>query len=266
MTVKSAARVIEILELLAKHPEGLRVSDVSSSLGYPLSSTHALLKTLLERNYLIADTTGNTYRLGSRFFELGSRYLDSFDVLEVVKEPMRRMRELCDETISLGIFDGEEIVIVWKNESSKALRIGNPLGSRLPVHASAMGKSIIATWPEERALDFLQNKKLKKCTPHTKTNHDSLMRELDQVRQSGIAFDLQESTDGVCAVATSIDTRMGFVKESLAIVLPSARWNGENRKSLQDLLVAGAESINSILHGIGQTASLNRTGLVNDHS
>lgn len=249
MDVKSAARVLDIFELLAGRTEGLTVTEIGTHLGFPLSSTHALLKTLVNRGYLVMDPASRAYRLGARLFEVGNRYLEHLSVVDVAREPMRLMRELCDETISLGVFDGDRIVLVRKNESSRALRIGNPLGTRLPVHASAMGKAILAAWPEAEVLAFLKDEVLEAATPHTQTSRSSLLSILEEVRETGVAYDREESTEGVYAVAASLAEGKGRATASLAIVVPSVRARGAAWDRLPELLLVGAKAIGDLLQG-----------------
>jgi DNA-binding IclR family transcriptional regulator len=245
MKVKSALRVLDIFELLADQDQGLNVSEISTKLGFPLSSTHALLKTLISRGYLVLELTNRKYRLGARLFEVGNQYIEDLSVVDIARAPMRHMRELCDETISLGIFDGVNgIILIRKNESSRALRIGNPLGTRLPVHASAMGKAILATWSWPEVENLVEGRAL-----DNPVETSSLLKDLEGVKKTQIAYDMEESTEGVCAIATALNTGSNRSMTSLAIVVPSVRARGESWKRLPDLLLAGAGVIGDIYQG-----------------
>lgn len=245
MNVKSAVRVLDIFELLADQNQGLHVTEISSRLGFPLSSTHGLLKTLVSRGYLILGPTNRKYRLGARLFEVGNQYIEDLSIVDIAQVPMRQMRELCDETISLGIFDGiAGIILIRKNESSRALRIGNPLGTRLPIHASAMGKAIMATWPKSEVQklheSYMQNYQV---------STTQLFQILDEVKESGIAYDMEDTTEGVCAIATALDTGTNQATTSLAVVVPSVRAKGETWKQLPNLLIEGAKAISNQYQG-----------------
>lgn len=239
MSVKSASRVLDIFELLVDENQGLNVSDISSQLGFPLSSTHALLKTLTSRGYLVLEPGNRHYRLGSRLYQIGHQYREDLSVVDVAQATMRQMRELCDETVSLGVFDGNDgVILVRKNETSRALRIGNPLGTRLSIYTSAMGKAIMATWPKSKILTLAESN-----SGNTPQENAALLNTLDDARKKGFAFDMEESTRGVCAIATSLETETTQPASSLAIVVPSARANGEAWDHLPELLVAGAAAI-----------------------
>jgi IclR family transcriptional regulator, KDG regulon repressor len=261
MTVKSAARVVDILELLADHPGGLTMTEIGLRLGYPLSATHALVMTLLERDLLMQEKSSKRYRLGSWLFALGNQYLNNFSIVDIAKGPMRKMQELCDETISLGIIDGDKIVLVHRNESSKALRTVNPIGTRLPLHSSAMGKAILATWPEKEVVDFLKHHKLEALTPHSITDGQQLLKELREIKRTKIAYDLEESTEGVHALATAICGGNEKAKTSIAIVVPSVRAKGERWESLRNLLIAGKEAICRLAFGYETSEELSSDGI-----
>ncbi len=244
MSVKSAARVLDIFELLAEKNSGLNVSQISAQLGFPLSSTHALLNTLTSRDYLIVEPNNLIYRLGSRMFEVGNQYVESQSVVDVAQTTMRQMRKICDETISLGIYDGRDgIILVRKNESSRTLRIGNPLGTRLSIYSSAMGKAILATWPEEEVITLLKEAPDKKIRLKS-----AFLHILDEVRDSDIAFDIEESTEGVCAIAAALDTGATRSSASLAIVVPVVRAHGKEWERLPTLLIKGANAIVDCIH------------------
>lgn len=245
MSVKSAGRVLDIIELMSSRRRGLSVTEISYDLGFPISSTHALLRTLVERSYLMLDPVSRTYSLGARLFEIGSRYIEQVSLVDVVGEPMRRLRDRCDETISLGVLDGEGVIIVRKNESSRALRIGNPLGTRLPVDVSAMGKAILACWPVPDLIRFLEGVSPHRDKRATKADRHRLLQELEGIRQSGIAYDLEESTEGVCAVAAAIDEGEDPPRASIAIVVPSVRATGEPWEQLPSLLLSCVREIES---------------------
>jgi DNA-binding IclR family transcriptional regulator len=172
-------------------------------------------------------------------FEVGNKYVEGQSVVDVAKNPMRQMREICDETISLGLHDGfDGIILVRKHESSRALRIGNPLGTRLPIFSSAMGKAILSTWLDselEALIDSITNKNTKQKS--------TIFQDLEKARDSGIAFDIEESTEGVCAIATALDTGTTRSSASLAIVVPMIRAQGPEWDRLPKLLVAGANAI-----------------------
>lgn len=249
MSVKSAYRALEILELLAVQSAGLSVTEVANQLGYPSSSTYALLQTLVQREYVCAETDTQRYRLGAKLLEIGSKYLDNLDIVAFAHAPMRAMREECDETISLAVYSDGRIVLVHKEESSKVLRTGNPLGSTLPLHASAMGKAILSSWPESEATAYLNGVKLQRMTRHTKTDPVKLEADLNGARRSGVAYDIEESTDGVCAVATVIDIERPKPTTTLAIVVPKLRAQGDEWERLPQVLESGAKAIRELSGG-----------------
>ena len=112
--VKSASRVLDIFELVAKHPDGCSLSEIATLLAIPKSSAHGLIATLLGRGYLREGRHDRTYRLGSRLFDLGSEYVAGTDLLADGQEVVRDVAHQCDETVHLAILDGDEGVYVAK--------------------------------------------------------------------------------------------------------------------------------------------------------
>lgn len=242
LPVKSASRVLDIVELFSESTGPMSTSMVASRLNLPLSSTHGLLRTLLGRGYLVKNQA-EWYALGPKFLEVGNKYVHQLDLVDFARAPMQHMREICRETISLAVLDGRDVVLVYKCESSMVLRIGNPLGTRLPLHASAMGKTILATWSKEELEGFLLTSRLKRVTVKTITSASGLTKCLREVRSTGIAYDLEESTEHVDAVAAAINDDRESLVYSLAIVAPEPRAKGEHWAGLARLVKAGAALI-----------------------
>ena len=223
--VKSALRVLDIFELLAKHPDGISLSAIAAELHIPKSSAHGLLATLLSRGYLRAGRHDRTYRLGVRLFELGSAYMSGADLLADGQEVVRELARACDETVHLAILTGDEVLYIAKEEGTNTIRMASAMGRRFPAHGTGVGKMLLAGLPAAE-LDQLYPPKqpLKPITLHTITDPLLFRQELAETRRRGYATDLEESTPGLCCIAAPIFNSEGAVVAAVSVSVPSVRF------------------------------------------
>ena len=104
--VKSAVRVLDILELMANEPQGLSIRGISERLQIPVSSTHALVLTLIDRGYL-ALGDDSLITIGPRVTQLGAQLVGRADIFVAAEPVLERAHQLCGETVCLAIPDGD---------------------------------------------------------------------------------------------------------------------------------------------------------------
>ena len=246
--VKSAARVLDIFELLARQPDGLSLSAIAAELAIPKSSAHGLLNTLLSRGYLRAGRHDRTYRLGARLFELGSSYLAGADLLSEGQEVVHDTARACDETVHLAILDGDEVLYIAKEEGTNTVRMVSAVGKRFPAYATGVGKMLLSALPTAE-LDQLYpcDRPLAAITPQTITGPIALRQELAATRQRGYATDYEESTPGLCCIAAPIFDSDDAMTAAISVSAPSTRFTPDRQAELRRLVQQGAERLSRIL-------------------
>jgi DNA-binding IclR family transcriptional regulator len=195
--VKSAARTLEILELLAarqNQPMGLR--ELSEELGAPRSSVYALIRTLVANGWVRPDETGQRYSIGIRALLAGTTYLDTDPVLRIVLPHITDLSGRLDETVHFARLERTDVVYLATRESSKYLRPFSRVGRRLPAYTTSLGKALLATYPDEELWHHLPVK-LSALTPATITDRPALFAELRETRSRGYATDREENLTGV---------------------------------------------------------------------
>jgi DNA-binding IclR family transcriptional regulator len=194
--VKSASRTVELLEILANQTEPVRLREISEALGAPRSSVYALLRTLVQRGWVRTDASGTLYGIGIRALLTGTSYLDADPWLRLVQSWLDWLKSELDETVHFGRLDGTDIVYLATRESSQYLRNVNRVGRRLPAHATALGKVLLA---ERTAveLDSILPGVLPQLTPQTITDRAALEADLEITRRRGYAVDEGENLQGV---------------------------------------------------------------------
>ncbi|MFG3438505.1 IclR family transcriptional regulator [Nonomuraea sp. NPDC047897] len=195
--VKSAARTVELLELLAsRQNRPARLRELSDALGAPRSSVYALIRTLAEHGWVRTDPTGTLYSIGIRALLAGTTYLDTDPYLRIVQPHINDLSALLDETIHFGRLDRGDIVYLATKESSQYLRPFSRVGRRLPAFSTAMGKALLA----ERlgtSTEVPIPERLTPLTPKTIVDRDTLIADLRLTRERGYATDDEENYEGV---------------------------------------------------------------------
>ncbi|MEV2212521.1 IclR family transcriptional regulator [Streptomyces sp. NPDC050997] len=192
--VKSAARTVELLELLAARGDRpARLQELAEALDVPRSSMYALLQTLISRDWVRTDATGSLYGIGIHALLTGTSYLDSDPRVRAVRPYLDEASQALGETIHLGRLDGRGVAYLATRESHEYLRTISRVGRRLPAHAGALGKALLA----ERDDTELPEGPYEALTPNSHTDRASLLTDLAAVRSRGYSVDREEGVLGI---------------------------------------------------------------------
>lgn len=229
--VKSAARTVELLELLAsRQNRPARLRELSDALGAPRSSVYALIKTLMDRGWVRTDASGTLYSIGIRALLAGTTYLDADPYLRIVQPHINDLNAELDETIHFGRLDRRDIVYLATKESAKYLRPFSRIGRRLPAFSTAMGKSLLAERLDSGIEAHVPREPIP-LTPNTLVGRDELARDLELTRERGYAVDNEENYAGI--------TCFGFAlryatppTDALSCSIPIASITGQRQEEI----------------------------------
>ncbi len=219
-SVKSARRVLEILELLGANTDGLKFPQIADMLSLPKSSLHALLATLHTSKWISFDEVTRTYRIGMRAWEAGQGYLQAKDLALIADEHLRAARTELNETIQLGVLDGVEVLYIAKVDAERPFRLVSRAGMRLPAWATGLGKVLLAYLPPDELRQRMQGVVFKQFTENTIATMPELERVLAQIRADGTGRDFGEHTAFVYCVASPVRDASGKVIAAMSCALP----------------------------------------------
>ncbi|WP_085524407.1 IclR family transcriptional regulator [Tuberibacillus sp. Marseille-P3662] len=225
-TVKSAYRVMYILEALSNNPIGLTFTDLNTKLELPKSSLNQLLNTLLEMNMIRYEAKIKTYTLGAKIWEFAMAYSNNLPVNQIVQPYLEKLRNDYDETVQMAVLDGADVVYMAKIPSSQPLQLSSQVGSRLPAYVTGIGKALLACLSTQQLLDIYPEPKLDAYTEKTITKRDRLLEELNEIRERGYARDLGEYSSEIRCVAAPI---LGFGNSPVAAISFSV-WEEQELK------------------------------------
>ncbi|MGW5878160.1 IclR family transcriptional regulator [Nocardiopsis terrae] len=232
--VKSAARTVELLELLSGLGQAASLRVLSQRMGVPRSSLYALLQTLVQRGWVRTDATGTLYTLGIRALLTGTGYIDADTRTAQVRPHLDALSERTGETLHFARLDGADVVYLATRDSRHYLRPYSRVGRRLPAHATALGKALLAERTDAE-VDALLPDALAPLTASTVTDRRVLFAELAAIRDRGYATEDGESVEDVRCLAVPLRYDRPAT-DALSCSIPTARHSEElERESLAAL-------------------------------
>jgi len=230
-------RALDVLEALANGDEPLGVTELARRVGATKSAAYRILANLERRGYVSKYAATARYTLGTRLAFLGHQSLGSFDVRQAGRPVLEDLARQFQETVNLGVLDGDDIVYIDMIESNHGLRMAARVGARDAVHSTALGKAILAYLPE-RAIAPRLLRPLSSRTLRTITEPDKLVAALEKVRAQGVSEDRGENENGARCVAAPIFDHASNVIAAISVSSPEIRLDDERA-----MLVAAATRV-----------------------
>lgn len=249
-------RALAMLEAVAQEPEGLSNAEISRKLQIPKSSASYILRTLEKQAYLNRDAESGKYRVGLKILSLSRGALSGIDVREVALPIMRHLMEKTNLTCHLAILDGPEAVYIEKVEPQGFIRMDTWVGRRMRVHATSVGKSLVAHIPQERLEKILAERGMERRTPKTIHTLPRLLKELEKVRAQGYSVDDEENNMGARCLGAPIFDQGGNIEAALGL---SGTINQVNEHTMPRILEALKDAARHISMQLGYRAPHRRT-------
>lgn len=221
--IQSIRRACEVLETVARSPDGIGLADLSRTLGLHTSTTFHIAKTLLTLGYLRQIEQSRFYRIGRPLFALASAALDEVELIGAARPVLAELANATGETSYFGVMSGGKLVVLAKHDGSGSIRINDRIGNVRPLHCTALGKIMLSTYEPEQFEAFLRDTELPIFTSKTIKTIEQLRQEIAEVRRCGIAFDDGEVSDELRCAAVPVFNFTNQVIGSLGISGPGWR-------------------------------------------
>ncbi|MDT0414907.1 IclR family transcriptional regulator [Streptomyces sp. DSM 41982] len=233
--VKSARRALDLMETFAAHDTWLTLAELHTLTGFPRSSLHGLLRTLLDVGWLEQDAGAARYRLGIRALVCGTAYLDRDAAMPFATEALEQIRERTGFTAHYARRSGDQVVYLETREAKRSTHLISRVGRSLPVHATALGKALLAELtPAE--VDALLPTTLTALTAHTVVSREGLRAACERARELGYATEREEGTPGIRCVAAVVPYRIP-ASDAISCSLPVDQIDDAGVREIGELLV-----------------------------
>lgn len=230
-TIQSVDKALNILELFTDY-EQLGITDIRNKLAYGKSVIYKIIITLESHGFVKQNPDNKKYRLGPKAFQIVNQYLAfNGNINPLLRNAYPLLRELAQETMctaQLGIIEKNEmeVLIVASVESPSLVRVSASLGEKMPIHASAVGKCMLA-YGDDYLLKKVLSKPLKAVTPTTIINKKRFLEEINKVKSLGYALSDEEWGEGVIAIACPVFNYLKSCIASLLISFPAYKKEEE---------------------------------------
>lgn len=189
-------RALAVLRTFREAKTDLRLGQIANTLGLRPGTTHRIVRALVDEGYLAQDDETERCYLSRSAVLLGLAAQRTLG-LSAALPLLERLGASTSESVNLGIPDGTHALVVLRVESPMPLRYDQPAGSRVPLHATAMGKALLAFGGDlDSYLDAVDGQ-LQKYTSHTITSVRKLRKEIEGTRSRGYSIDNEERIEGV---------------------------------------------------------------------
>jgi IclR family acetate operon transcriptional repressor len=223
------------------------LDELTEEVGQVKSRVFRILKTFEESGYVVRDERTGAYRLGSRLLALGAASARYEQLRWRALPPLQMLAESTGESAHIGILFGQEAVTVQLVEGRHSVRMHGYVGKRSPSHANALGKVLLAYFPEPEIEEFVHSANLVAVTPNTIVDPESLKLHLREVRASGYAIDNEECELGMRCVAAPITDHTGLVVAAVSISAPTTRLGPDKAVALVPSIKECARMVSRML-------------------
>jgi IclR family transcriptional regulator, pca regulon regulatory protein len=234
---------LAVLSLYSQSQDRLTIANAARYAGLSRAAARRVLLTLTHTGYLATD--GKFFTPTSRVLRLSRGYLESQSIPERLQPVLDRIMQQTGESSSAAILDGNDIVYVARSATRRIMSVGLGVGSRLPSHATSMGRALLAFLPDEDQQAFLLHAPYPRLTSRTITDADGMRRELGKIRERGYALVDEELELGLRSIAVPIPATSGPPQVAINISVASAQMSAlDMREKLLPVLQAAIKTMN----------------------
>jgi DNA-binding IclR family transcriptional regulator len=234
--ITALQRGLRLLGLFAATEKGLSASEIAKLSALPASTVHRFLANLESAGFLNCDGNG-AYQLGIACVSLGQAARGQLDIRRVSLPHLQELNRRTRETVHLTVRHALSAVYVEKLDSPEPLRIHSRIGASVPLYCTAVGKVLLAHMPEAELEKILDQLEMKRLTANTVGNLQELQTQLQRVRRSGYACDLEEHEAHIRCIAAPIWDHTDSVNASLSVTGPAVRMSNARLRQIAPLIL-----------------------------
>jgi DNA-binding IclR family transcriptional regulator len=249
--VQSLGRAFSILEEVAHHREGIGLAELSKLVRLHNSTTFHLAKTMVSLGYVRQEKDTKKYRVGRPLFALAASALDEIEMVKVATPILEELSRETGESSHFAVRMGDAVVVIARTSGPGAFQLTDRVGVVRPPHCTALGKIILASLRPDQLERYLERVELKPSTEKSITSISMLLREIAEIRRSGIAFDDGEFNAEVRCVAVPVKDFTGQITGAVGISGPIWRLSNQALQAHAKIVQAAANRLSA---GFGAVA------------
>jgi DNA-binding IclR family transcriptional regulator len=242
--IQVIARAAHILRIIAKAPQGLSLADIAREAKLARSTVQRIVTSLADEAFVQPASSRGGIVLGDGLLKL---IVDSeIDTVGAIQPLLRQLSMDIGETVDLSVLNGSAALFIEHIPGSHRLAALSAIGTEFPLHSTANGKALLTCAPLNFQTEYLSGP-LAQFTRHTVTSAQVLQGQLRQIASTGLAHDLEEHTEGVCALGTAFLDSAGRAY-AVSIPVPRQRFD-EKQAQLEAALLSCRTRIVATISG-----------------
>lgn len=238
----TVGKALSVLDHVASFKRPVRFSELLESSPYPKGTLYRIVQNLVSERMLAYDTDRHAYSLGLRLVGLAHGAWKQSSLAPIARDYIDDLSRKIDHTVHLAQLESGQVLFVDKRRTSSFETLAQA-GEIAPAFCTGVGKAILAFLPENKRARALAQQAFIKYTPSTHSGLDTLLVELEDIRNDGIAFDREEHERGIISVAAPILTPGKRVIGALSIATTTSLYSLADLEKLRPELLETAENI-----------------------
>ncbi|MCP4680969.1 MAG: IclR family transcriptional regulator [Desulfobacterales bacterium] len=249
--INSVERALNILEIFGNSPHPLTLTEVANQADLTKTTTQRFIHTLVSLGYLNREEN-KRYFLGTRILSLGFQYLNSSNLIKLVKPYLDELSAEIDMTVNLGVLDNADVLILYRKEVLKFLRFDIHPGSKLLVYGSGMGRALLAALNDKEIKKILDTIDIRRHTPMTLISKEEIMEQIYVTRKTGVAISDREQSMDLCSIAVPLFNEQYKTIAAINVSMPIIKTSDPNVfKGAETKLIEKGDMISRRLGYVG---------------
>lgn len=222
--IKSHDTLFRIVEYIRDQGDAT-ITEIAADVDVAKSTVHRHLTSLRRKGYVVEE--GQTYRLSLQFLDLGVSVRNRRAEYRKMKSTAQSLAEETGELVSFMVEENGRGIFLYRERGDRGVESAAYVGKQTPLHATAAGKAIFATLPDERIHEIIERRGLPAQTENIITEPDALLAELDEIAAENVALSIGEHTRGLTSVGAPVVQPDGTVLGGLSVAGPTHRMTEE---------------------------------------
>jgi IclR family acetate operon transcriptional repressor len=249
VSVDATEKTLNVLDALdvSRANGNSRLGDIAERAQLPKSTVHRILRRLVEHGYARAEGAGH-YVLGPRVLTMAGAMLHQLDATAWALPILRQLHAEVGHTVHFAMLSDDEAVYLEKLvDPNLPYQFASRVGGRIPLHCTAIGKSLLAAMPPAEAGELLSRRGLVRRTPNTLVSAAAIRAELDRVRERGFAIDDEENERNIRCVGSAVRDHRGAPTHAISVSALTVELSLEDAVALGPRVMAAARAVSEAL-------------------
>ena len=240
-------RLFYILDVISQQQRPLTPSEINTELGWPKQTVHRLCKSMVQEGFLTYDAAGKRLLPSTKLCTISNGLIASDWNSTAVHQALEKLSDKVQETVNYVVPEKPGMIYKDRVQTNWAFQVHLPVGSHVPFHCTASGKTYLASLPIKARNIIIDSLNLKSLTPNTLSDKASLLSELKNIKKQGYALDNEEFFQGMVAMAVPVYDLQGRYHAALAFHGPTMRLNIEHFPEHYEHLREAADQLSKII-------------------